>query len=76
MRDGVWSGGLGRKGRSGMWLVCVVRTERFCAVPCLPGSASKVLVANGFAFLSGLTTKDRSGGVKEQTADILAQIDA
>lgn len=37
---------------------------------------SKVLVANGFAFLSGLTAKDRSGGVIEQTADILAQIDA
>lgn len=36
---------------------------------------SKVLVANGFAFLSGLTAKDRSGGVAEQTADILAQID-
>src|SRR5690606_11570843 len=36
---------------------------------------SKVLVANGFAFLSGLTAKDRSGGVIEQTADILAQID-
>jgi len=36
---------------------------------------SKVLVANGFAFLSGLTPKDRSGGVKEQTADILQQID-
>lgn len=36
---------------------------------------SKVLVANGFAFLSGLTAKDRSGGVREQTADILAQID-
>lgn len=40
------------------------------------GRLSKVLVANGFAFLSGLTAKDRSGGVKEQTADILAQIDA
>ncbi len=39
------------------------------------GRLSKVLVANGFAFLSGLTAKDRSGGVKEQTADILAQID-
>ncbi|MFN3674173.1 MAG: RidA family protein [Bosea sp. (in: a-proteobacteria)] len=40
------------------------------------GRLSKVLVANGFAFLSGLTAKDRSGGVKEQTADILSQIDA
>jgi enamine deaminase RidA (YjgF/YER057c/UK114 family) len=39
------------------------------------GRLSKVLVANGFAFLSGLTAKDRSGGVKEQTADILQQID-
>lgn len=39
------------------------------------GRLSKVLVANGFAFLSGLTAKDRSGGVEEQTADILAQID-
>lgn len=36
---------------------------------------SKVLVANGFAFLSGLTAKDRSGDVKQQTADILSQID-
>ena len=40
------------------------------------GRLSKVLVANGFAFLSGLTARDRSGGVKEQTADILAQIDS
>ena len=39
------------------------------------GRLSKVLVANGFAFLSGLTAKSRDGGVKEQTADILAQID-
>lgn len=37
---------------------------------------SKVLVANGFVFLSGLTAKDRTGNVAEQTADILAQIDA
>ena|SRR5690554_5038974 len=36
---------------------------------------SKVLVANGFAFLSGLTAKDRDGDVAAQTADILAQID-
>jgi enamine deaminase RidA (YjgF/YER057c/UK114 family) len=36
---------------------------------------SKVLVANGFAFLSGLTPKDTSGDIKAQTADILAQID-
>lgn len=40
------------------------------------GRLSKVLVANGFAFLSGLTAKDRTGGVEEQTKDILAQIDA
>jgi enamine deaminase RidA (YjgF/YER057c/UK114 family) len=39
------------------------------------GRLSKVLVANGFAFLSGLTANDRSGGVREQTADILNQID-
>lgn len=39
------------------------------------GRLSKVLVANGFAFLSGLTAGDRSGGVAAQTADILAQID-
>jgi enamine deaminase RidA (YjgF/YER057c/UK114 family) len=39
------------------------------------GRLSKALVANGFVFLSGLTAKDRSGGVREQTADILAQID-
>ena len=37
---------------------------------------SKVVVANGFAFLSGITAKDRSAGTAEQTADILAQIDA
>ncbi|WP_421566485.1 RidA family protein [Ochrobactrum sp. EDr1-4] len=36
---------------------------------------SKVLVANGFAFLSGLTPKDRNGDVKTQTLDILNQID-
>jgi enamine deaminase RidA (YjgF/YER057c/UK114 family) len=41
----------------------------------ITGRLSKVVVANGFAFLSGLTAKDRSGGVKDQTADILAQID-
>jgi enamine deaminase RidA (YjgF/YER057c/UK114 family) len=39
------------------------------------GRLSKVLVANGFAFLSGLTANDRSGGVAEQTTDILRQID-
>jgi enamine deaminase RidA (YjgF/YER057c/UK114 family) len=39
------------------------------------GRLSKVVVANGFAFLSGLTTRNRDGDVKAQTADILAQID-
>ena len=39
------------------------------------GRLSKVLVANGFVFLSGLTAGDRSGGVREQTTDILRQID-
>jgi enamine deaminase RidA (YjgF/YER057c/UK114 family) len=36
---------------------------------------SKVLVANGFAFLSGLTARDKTGDIKQQTADILEQID-
>ena len=36
---------------------------------------SKVVVANGFAFLAGLTARDLSVGVREQTADILEQID-
>ncbi len=40
------------------------------------GRLSKVLVANGFAFLSGLTARNRDAGVTEQTADILDQIDA
>lgn len=40
------------------------------------GRLSKVLVANGFAFMSGLTAKDRNGDVAQQTTDILAQIDA
>lgn len=39
------------------------------------GRLSKVVVANGFAFLSGLTAKDRGGDIKAQTADILGQID-
>ncbi len=39
------------------------------------GRLSKVVVANGIAFLSGLTAKDRSASVREQTADILSQID-
>jgi len=32
---------------------------------------SKVLVANEFAFLSGLTARDKSGDIKQQTSDIL-----
>jgi len=39
------------------------------------GRLSKVVVANGIAFLAGLTAKDRSAGVRQQTADVLAQID-
>ncbi|TDG02055.1 RidA family protein [Paraburkholderia guartelaensis] len=41
----------------------------------ITGRLSKVLIANGFVFLSGLTARDTTGGVKEQVADILAQID-
>ncbi|MBM2712944.1 RidA family protein [Mesorhizobium caraganae] len=36
---------------------------------------TSLLTANGFAFLSGLVPKNRSGGVREQTADVLDQID-
>jgi enamine deaminase RidA (YjgF/YER057c/UK114 family) len=36
---------------------------------------SKVLIAGGFVFLSGLTAKDKSGDVRAQTVDILNQID-
>jgi enamine deaminase RidA (YjgF/YER057c/UK114 family) len=39
------------------------------------GRLSKVVVANGVAYLSGLTAKDRGAGIREQTADVLAQID-
>lgn len=39
------------------------------------GRLSRVLVGNGIAYLSGLTARDRTQGVREQTADILAQID-
>jgi enamine deaminase RidA (YjgF/YER057c/UK114 family) len=41
----------------------------------LTSRLSKVVVANGFVFLSGLTAADRTGDVPRQTADILAQID-
>lgn len=37
---------------------------------------SRAVVANGMIYLSGITPKDRSGGVAAQTADVLAQIDA
>lgn len=37
---------------------------------------SKALVANGFAFLSGLTAQERHDDVQTQTTDILNQIDA
>lgn len=36
---------------------------------------SSAVVANGVAYLSGITPKDRSGGVEAQTRDVLAQID-
>lgn len=39
------------------------------------GRLSRVVVANGFVFLSGVTARDTSGGVREQTDDVLAQID-
>lgn len=39
------------------------------------GRLSKVLKAGGFVFLSGLTAKDKSGDVRQQTLDILRQID-
>ncbi|APA90596.1 RidA family protein (plasmid) [Paraburkholderia sprentiae WSM5005] len=42
----------------------------------ITGRLSKALVVNGFAFLSGLTARDTTGGVREQTEDILAQIDS
>ena len=37
---------------------------------------SSAVVANGVLYLSGITPKDREGGVAAQTADVLAQIDA
>ncbi|MFT0174749.1 RidA family protein [Paraburkholderia mimosarum] len=40
------------------------------------GRLSRVLVANGFAFLSGVTARDTTRGVREQTEDILAQVDS
>jgi len=37
---------------------------------------SAAVVANGFAFLAGVTPKDRTGDVYEQTRDVLAQIES
>jgi len=45
--------------------------RRFELTPLL----SKALVAGGRFYISGLTAQDKSGGVFEQTKDILAQID-
>jgi len=36
---------------------------------------SKAVTAGGFVFLSGLTAKDKAGDVRQQTLDVLAQID-
>jgi enamine deaminase RidA (YjgF/YER057c/UK114 family) len=40
------------------------------------GRLNKVVIANDFAFLSGITAKDTSGDIGAQTADVLKQIDA
>ncbi|MEX3690378.1 RidA family protein [Paraburkholderia sp. BR14263] len=40
------------------------------------GRLSRVLVVNGFVFLSGVTARDTTGGVGQQTKDILDQIDS
>ena len=37
---------------------------------------SKVVEYHGFVYLQGLTARNHDTGIKEQTADILAQIDA
>lgn len=37
---------------------------------------STSVVANGMAFLSGVTPKDRTGDVYQQTVDVLQQIEA
>lgn len=39
------------------------------------GRLSRAVVANGFAFLSGITARDRSKGFADQTHDVLEQID-
>jgi enamine deaminase RidA (YjgF/YER057c/UK114 family) len=36
---------------------------------------SKAVVANGFAFLSGITAEDVSGDIEAQTKSVLEQID-
>jgi len=37
---------------------------------------SKAVEYHGFVYVQGVTAKDPSKGIKEQTADVLAQIDA
>jgi enamine deaminase RidA (YjgF/YER057c/UK114 family) len=39
------------------------------------GRFATAVVTQGFVYLSGLMAKNRNGDVREQTADILAQID-
>jgi enamine deaminase RidA (YjgF/YER057c/UK114 family) len=36
---------------------------------------SSAVEYHGFVYLAGITAKDQSKGIKEQTADVLAQID-
>jgi enamine deaminase RidA (YjgF/YER057c/UK114 family) len=36
---------------------------------------SKAVIAGGFVFLAGLTAEDTSGGIEEQTASVVKQID-
>ncbi len=36
---------------------------------------SRAVIHNGFICMSGIVAGDKSGGMKEQTADVLAQID-
>lgn len=40
------------------------------------GRLSKAVVAGGFVFLAGLTTRDKSKDITGQTADVLDQIDS
>jgi enamine deaminase RidA (YjgF/YER057c/UK114 family) len=39
------------------------------------GFLSRAVVADGHVYVSGLTARDKSGGVYGQTKDVLAQID-